>query len=827
MPVLMAMVMTLTGCELYMDEPGLDDSQVANGDGFSAPATYTDSISTVTYQFKEGTVFINEQYRPYIFRYCADSLNNVAEIWFSKAIPGSLMPSRGSGIATTLLDIFTDGLCHKVDVVEEVDGCYVVKAHAVKPAEIYKQLRVTSDFYIAGDSTDTSDPDDEAEQVNKKARAVPVSHSDRLRLGSDYNASDPEIPLFGIGITIDEFAKSTKLGKVVSKEMKELAEEHPILDRTKKDLVHLDGELDGIVGASCSLKLKLHFDVDFIGGYHDVYIQLINQYFAGILLQKFKGSFVIPLVGWTRSRIKTAEGKWLPVEKNHYIIIKKPLELDTTTGVGLVTLSLDYKLLLEIFGSMEFENPIGIYAMGTLAFPKFGYHVDEDDWHIYPFGGKSKSKSAGAVKANAASADSDVVFTPTPPMLSSAGRPKKVNPWVWGTNPVPYDEFGINEDGFHTIGFENNSFDLSAGLTMHFIIEAGIAWNKVLAIKASADLAYENKLTYSTYEKYKNVQVINQEGTDYEAASSAQKCRYTRRLYFVPSLSGKVETPFKDYDLFDLSADSYYSLDLANRPLAPEFKVDVRFDEDRSDQFSAHYNIYIDYENRPMMKADDAPMVAVFRDRTNGNWSQSGIKLNQMGKPLKNSSHPWRYTLEIPYEQDQIGDTYVAIPVYYFNGTPRYGTATTFRLNGLYGRVKDLEQVKVKNGTVGNSKIYGFKFQIEADGLREVDNWTLSITVCKKGENESDYFTEVANGWYKLGKLTSADIKKYMMFISGNTEDEYLVKVQLGYYEYGLSHYTWQHYDTLKLEFDGGTDEVDYSQLYSSGGYSTGYEILE
>lgn len=150
---LLVMLFALAGCNLYMDEddaPG--SSNMENGDGFTAPKTVTDSISTVTYQFNEGTVVLDGRHRPYIDLFRADSLNNIIEIHFSKATPANLLPARGNFLVTDMDDIFEDKLCHQVDAVVDGGDAFVVKAHMVKVGDVFKHLKIKSEFYVEGDT---------------------------------------------------------------------------------------------------------------------------------------------------------------------------------------------------------------------------------------------------------------------------------------------------------------------------------------------------------------------------------------------------------------------------------------------------------------------------------------------------------------------------------------------------------------------------------------------------------------------------------------------------------------------------------------------------
>lgn len=228
--VLCAFVVTLTGCELYMDDRDIQlGNPVADGDGYSAPATYMDSITTVTYQFNENTVYINEKYRPYIFSANVDTTSKSIEIRFAKSIPSDMLPQRGNCLASSLYDIFNANVCHKVDVVEEADGLYVVKGHFVMGREVFKHLVVEGSFYVQGDTANTGNDSRAGENaLIKGIKLRPINH-DYTGRGENIKADDDEdggfkfeFSLIDIGFNYlgskgaDYLKENTKIGKSVN-----------------------------------------------------------------------------------------------------------------------------------------------------------------------------------------------------------------------------------------------------------------------------------------------------------------------------------------------------------------------------------------------------------------------------------------------------------------------------------------------------------------------------------------------------------------------------------------------------------------------------------
>lgn len=143
----------LAGCTLYMDElDGYSTEDVANGDGYTSPKTIADTLGTVTYQFAEGTVYYQEPSRPYISNVATDTTAHTVEFTLAGDTPAKWIPQRGCCIATDMIDLFEEGLNHKVDVVEKTGNGYIVKARMVSLREVYDVLDVDYDVYLVFDS---------------------------------------------------------------------------------------------------------------------------------------------------------------------------------------------------------------------------------------------------------------------------------------------------------------------------------------------------------------------------------------------------------------------------------------------------------------------------------------------------------------------------------------------------------------------------------------------------------------------------------------------------------------------------------------------------
>lgn len=258
--VLCAFVVTLTGCELYMDDRDIQlGGVVADGDGYSAPATYMDSITTVTYQFYENTVYINEPYRPHIFSANVDTAAGTIEIRFAKSIPSDMMPQRGNCLASSLYDIFNANVCHKVDVVEEADGLYVVKGHAVPGREVFKHLVVEGGFYVEGDTTNISNDSRAGENaLIRGLKLRPINH-DYTGRGDSIKADEDETGNFNFKFSLveigfnylgskgaDYLKNNTKIGKSVNNFFSKKTD--ALKKKADSHKVKLNAEMDGVVG---------------------------------------------------------------------------------------------------------------------------------------------------------------------------------------------------------------------------------------------------------------------------------------------------------------------------------------------------------------------------------------------------------------------------------------------------------------------------------------------------------------------------------------------------------------------------------------------------
>lgn len=804
-PVLMALLMVFTGCELYMDEPGAEEP-VANGDGFSAPKSYSDSLSTVVYQFNEGTVLLSEQHRPYIFRFRGDSINSAIEIWFSKSIPSKLLPVRTNYLATDILDVFPEGLCHQVDVVEEIDGCYVVKAHAATMKEVFKDFRITSDFYVLGDTTAVDDEEDPSRsgegQQYKEAKLVPLNGGGNSR---DI-AVDKPLPLVGVALNVAGFANSDALAEVANDRMKKLANKVPALSSEKFKMIKLSGELDGYLGLEYDIALRVHIELDSKNDYYDVYLALEQDFFAGVLLSKVRGTLTVPISGWAGSKIKTIAGNTVVVKKLEYLINKMPLQGNITTGVGVVTVKLEPKLILELFGEFSSEKPVGVYYHKRYQFPRFGFHIDKDRSWVYPFTAPSDARGVQ-------DAIGSMVDFPS------------------------FDNYDLDEENGNTVGLKDAKAELNAGVVVHFIVELAAQWNKVAEIGVSGDFGYEYKLNYELYDKYNNIKVKYPGEDDYESVWSSERSKTAHRLFFVPTFYGKIITPWREYDLFSFSEDEAFSHDLGSTPLMPSFKTKVVRDESKSTSEEAWYTATVyEVDGDYKLKPDEAPRLAIFYDTTNGLWQDYGGYTEMLILPynatadedyMKGKTYKYSFKLPVSVTSDEEArsKTYVAMPVFRQFGLSRYSTGVPFKLNGIWGSLSNLEQVRVKNGSMGDSQIYGFKFDVDANYVTSKTKWEARITLSEYNISNGKKTGSVTKN-FVLGDFKNNNVGKYLMFFNGKKDKYYHIDIALDC-QYGPNYYEIATERLEGMQSGGGTVEVDYSLMNSSAGAQFGYEILE
>lgn len=197
----------LAGCTLYLEDPeGYSGDVVENGDGFTSPITISDSIFTITYQFAEGTVYYQEPSRTYISNVKTDTTAHTVEYTLAGDTPSKWIPQKGGYITTDQIDIFTEGLNHKVDVIEKSGSGYIVKAHLVSLKEVYDRLDVDYSAYLVFDTVpevDASLSDDYGNHtialrpVKKKmgARTVVEEDDDEVNGDASKTTAEPTISL--------------------------------------------------------------------------------------------------------------------------------------------------------------------------------------------------------------------------------------------------------------------------------------------------------------------------------------------------------------------------------------------------------------------------------------------------------------------------------------------------------------------------------------------------------------------------------------------------------------------------------------------------------
>ena len=171
---LLAIALVMNACTLMLDEPEAsetEETEVSNGDGFSAPKTEVNEFGTTSYQFNDNVKLIDERYRPYLIGAQTDTETGITKTYFLKTIPADLLPAQGEMLATTLHDIYTGLLNDKVDVVENAqNGTIVVSSHVVSLEDVYKVLN----FDVEAAIVEVEDPDtrSEAGEGKKVLRAV-------------------------------------------------------------------------------------------------------------------------------------------------------------------------------------------------------------------------------------------------------------------------------------------------------------------------------------------------------------------------------------------------------------------------------------------------------------------------------------------------------------------------------------------------------------------------------------------------------------------------------------------------------------------------------
>lgn len=800
--ILCALVNVLAGCNLYMDEEDIQNENTSNGDGFSAPRTYVDSISTVTYQFNEGTVYLDEKYRPYIFSVNTDTVQHGVEIRLAKSIPANLMPSRGNYLASGLCDVFESGLCHQVDVIEQADGFYVVKGHMVSFNDVFKTLQIQSDYYVASDTVEVRGNVDAPYIIGK---AIPVKQNlSRVIINEPFNIDLINVPLNIAGYLND----NDHLKEYIIEDLFEISK-GPLSDNSK---IKLSGEFDGYLGAEYVLQLRMSIFIDTSRGIYDVHAYLHHDFFAGILIQRAKATLSIPVFGCTTNTHKTpVTGEAVKFNPFDYIRRGKEIRVPPiTTPIGPVVFYVTPTFTLDLYAEYNSDEPIGMYYKVDKDLTEFGFHREPNQKYSYP---RDEKSSRGAFDYL------DNFDFPGPDQL------------------LDYKNLGLKETGFNFTGYNNKS-KYTIGTALNIGLEMGLELDGVLNIFLGANAAYDVAFNHDISSKYKaNVSIVDQETGEKEDMEYANNITFESGLYLTPSFGGKLDYYIDEYELFSLSQDEPIPLIQNSTMFLPEMETTVELNENLTTNDEVWFYAKVKTKRKSfVINPQSVPKLAIYRVYKPKDWTKeyywtfvkSVDPINGGDEYSKNTVY--EYDFDVPLIGSLIDTrtdyTYIAVPYFESIGGKNYSNATSFKVNGVWGVIQNAEQVRVNNGTVGNSQIYGFKFDVTANSTMMVDGWVAKIYI-----NDAVTSEYIASKTFDLGKLKNSDTQKYMMFFNGKTDKYYDISIYLEFKSLGFEddENTWADSEHISIQPAGGTVEIDYSKLNSSIGLSEfrDYQILE
>lgn len=797
--ILLSLVSILSGCDLYMDESDLKQDNTMNGDGYSAPKTYTDSISTFTYQFNEGVVFIDEKYRPHIFSTQSDTALGVVEIRFAKSIPGNLMPSLGNYLYTGLYDIFEFGLCHQIDVVEQAEGCYVVKGHKVSMRDIFKVYRLKCDFYLAADSVSQENESRSANgEYAIQGRIVPVAKARSSRWEKEFH-------LINVPLNLAGYAKSPNIQNLVTKELLNISK-GPLSDNSR---CKLSGELDGYLGAEYVLDIRMSINVDIGEGLVDVRGRLHQGFFAGCLLSRAKANLSIPIFGSTAlDHLNPYTNERVKFRANDYIlkgarVVFPPI----STPAGILEIYATPNFTLDLYTEFKSSEPIGVYYQMDEDIFEFGFHRDPKEKYSYP---REKKSSRGI---------SD--FFPGDDQL------------------IDYDELGLdNTDSWKFVG-NNGTKELTIGAALNLGIEEGVLIDKLINIYFNVNACYDISYNQDFSDKYKaRVSILDLGAKQEEELGFANNSKFKENLGVMVNIGARFDYFIDQVDLISIHPKKPFPI-IKDESLAfPEMETTVLFNDNLTTDKESWYLAKVKTKNKEYsIDPLSVPRLAIFRT-TKPNWTDVGewdwefvkivLPVNEDKK--FNKKTVYEYDFGIPIEGSDVlynrnRYTYIALPYFKTFGGNNYSLGTSFKINGVWGILSDAEQVRVTNATFGDSQTYGFKFSAKTNNTIFVSGWDLRVIVHDASGRP------IATKTFDLGKLGGTTDQKFIMFFNGKTNQYYKVAIELYYKNINFEHEegTFMASELIEIQPAGGTTEVDYSTINSSTGFSEfrDYQILE
>lgn len=787
--LLQALILLLfTGCNLYMDEEDTKQDDFENGDGFTAPKTIKDSITTVTYQFNEGTKMLSENYRPYIIRYRTDTLYDQTEIYLRKDTPANLLPARGNKLSTDLFDIFDGGLIHQVDAVMAEGGQIVVKAHRVTVDDVFKKLDIKSDFYMSMDTTDVDNADATRaggrKEYGYKLKPVRKHGAEGTRADDDsYNEKDFDYTFFEEEFVYPSFSlepkdidKWEKLEKLSPKTQNVLKGVSNIGKKIDKALVKPFGKFDGGVGSKYKLGLKLHFEFYKEKKYIDLHGWTYATIDFGMYFNEVKGGLCIPLIGDGKKKVKRSNESVgsSTTEVDKYMVNIKTKDVPIPAGPVKLSVTATPNIVLDLFAAYRNETDDGLL---------YGFHsqrnISEFGFHQDPVNGKYSYPQ---------------------------GKKKRV-----------YSEPTDNLDEYEA--------SFAAGVEGHVYLDIIIKLYKALQVKitpeASLTVGYEKKL----YDKY-NINSFNLFGGSKKALDFGGDSNYYLQLGAGLSLSGELNFGFWSVDLFNLDILSTSFTWKWN--LYPDFDTSVQNDAEKSTQEVSVYDAEVKVSKSYIYTPREAPMLAIYSAPVSDHdGPKTFVKLVRTeGESLIpfDDKTTYRYHFTVP--GGDLKNLYYAVPIYltgyalsrqYLHGTPMPFFSKHLSLN-----VSDMKQLNVRGYNADlNNIVYAFKFKLSGVTPARSKKNVILITVYDEKGGKA-----LSMRRFSLGNLPAGRISQdYVFFFTGN-KSQYYVQATYALVDDNDEVINASHAG-INVYFGGGSEEIDDLRYDFTYGSSSKYNLLQ
>ncbi len=807
--LLQALILLLfSGCNLYMDEGDNNLSDFENGDGFTAPKTVSDSITTVTYQFNEGTKMLSENYRPYIIRYRTDTLYDQTEIYLRKDIPATLLPASGNKLATDLFDIFDGGLIHQVDAVMEKDGQIVVKAHRVTVDDVFKTLNITSDFYVSMDTTNVDNADnatrvrgrkeygyklkpvnkleaertkaDDATQVEGRKKYGYKRQAEGTETDDTYNEKDFDFTFFEEEFVYPSFSlepkdidKWEKLEKLSPKTQEVLKGVSNISKKLDASIVKPFGKFDGGAGAVAKMGLKMHFEFYKEKKYIDLHGWTYVSLDLGLFFKEVKGGICIGLVGNGKKKVNRSNPSVgsSTTEVSKYLVNIMTKDIPIPAGPVKLDITSVTHIIIDLFASYRNDRENGLlYGKHYQRnITEFGFHDDPvNGRYSYPRGKSSTNKG--------------------------------------------YD----TEDEW--------SASFAAGVELHTYLDIIVKLYKAMQMKltpeASLTFGYEKKLN----DKYNINNFIMDSGSQRSLDYGGDSNIYVQ-LGAGLTMSGVLKFGFWSVDLFSLDILSTSKTWKWN--CYPEFATNITFDEKNSTQetpvYDAEVKVIKDYINKPR----EAPMLAIYSALLNNpEGPKTFVKLvkSENETSIFDDKTTYRYHFSLAGGDRSI--FYFAVPIYItgFGMTRQYlhGTPTPFFLKNLTLTLSNFEQLKVRDsGMEHSNNVYAFKFNLSGVASSSSKKDKVLINIYDQEEGTLLAWREFSMGKLPVGRIS----QDYVFFFTGNRSHYYVTVTYTQKDE--KDNYITATWGSLDIYYGGGSEEIDDIRYDFTGENSSKYNLLQ